>query len=166
MWRPCPWRTLKATSTRGWVWRRHQRRNKRRNREKTRSGFQASGTRILEALGTLKRRDGVGATPKDQCRPYHSWRASDAISDLDSMESWLGVGRFSELFRSSIERRRGRDGLAPHQRVSVAQWQLECARCRFYPGGYLRARLDHTWWHDGTLTLHNIVNAIEEYNDI
>jgi len=46
------------------------------------------------ALETLKRQDGVGATPKGQCRPvrpYDSWRQPDAISDPEALESVLEV---------------------------------------------------------------------------
>ena len=47
-----------------------------------------------KALGKLKRQDGVGASPKGQCRlvrPYDSWRAPDAISDPEGLKSFPGV---------------------------------------------------------------------------
>ena len=37
--------------------------------EKTRSGVQASGTKLWKALETLKRQDGVSTTPKGRRRP-------------------------------------------------------------------------------------------------
>jgi len=47
-----------------------------------------------KALGNLLRQDGVGATPKGQCRPvqqHDSWRAPDAISDPEVLESFIRV---------------------------------------------------------------------------
>ena len=52
-------------------------------------GVLASGSSLLKAWQSVKRQDGVGATPKGQrrpVRPHDSWRAPDAIPDREAFE--------------------------------------------------------------------------------
>jgi hypothetical protein len=56
---------------------------------------------VRKAFERLKRQDGVGASPKGQCRPvrpYDSWRVPDAILDRESLEIWREGGTACQLF--------------------------------------------------------------------